>query len=281
MTKQGFILLDKEIGITSAKALQPIKKRLPKGTKVGHAGTLDPFASGLLIVGVGKATKALQYAVGMHKTYEFSIKWGEATNTDDVTGRITKTSDKIPTMDEILDVMPALHGAIKQKPPKYSAIHVSGKRAYNLARQGVEFDLPERNVEIISLALTSHDEFSASFIVECSKGCYVRSIATDLAKRLGTYGHVTSLRRTKIGKFSVDDATEKIIPILEFLQDFEIISINDDIAKKVINGCPLRMTEMFYFNTDSEDDFIVENSRRDLIAFCSKEGGSLKIERIS
>ena len=276
--QSGFILLDKEIGISSAKALYPIKKSLSKGIKVGHAGTLDPFASGLLIIAVGKATKALEYVMGMNKTYEFTVKWGEATDTDDITGKIIHQSEKHPTLTEILDVISGMHGIIKQKPPKYSAIHVNGKRAYDLARNGVEFELHEREVEVLNLSLISHDGSSTTFILECSKGCYVRSIATDMATKLGTYSYVSELRRTKIGKFSVKDSSNDIITTLEFLNDFKIVPISDNIAKKVIDGLPLRMTDLLHLNVSS--CCIIENKSFQLIAFCEVFGDDLRIKRI-
>lgn len=273
----GFILLDKEVGISSAKALYPIKKSIPKGFKVGHAGTLDPFASGLLIVAVGKATKTLEYVMGMNKTYEFTVRWCEATDTDDITGKIIQTSDKIPTPNDILDVIGKMHGFIKQRPPKYSAIHVNGKRAYDLARNGIEFELQERYVEVINLSIVSHDGAYTSFILECSKGCYVRSIATDIATKLGTCCYVSELRRIKIGSFSVSDSSNKIIPILEFLNDFEIISVTDEIARKVMNG--QATTELSRMNNHSE--FIIENKNSNLIAFCDFSDNSLRIKRVS
>jgi len=272
----GFILLDKEVGISSAKALYPIKKSLPKGSKVGHAGTLDPFASGLLIVAVGKATKTLEYVVGMNKTYEFTVKWCEATDTDDITGKIIQTSDKIPTPNDILDVIGKMHGVIKQRPPKYSAIHVSGKRAYDLARNGIEFELQERYVEVINLSMVSHDGAYTSFILECSKGCYVRSIATDIAKKLGTCCYVSELRRTKIGKFSVNDSSNNIIPILEFLNDFQVVSVTDEIARKVMNG--QATMELSQMNNPSE--FIIENKNFHLHAICRRINGKVKINII-
>jgi tRNA pseudouridine55 synthase len=272
----GFILLDKEVGISSAKALYPIKKSLPKGFKVGHAGTLDPFASGLLIVAVGKATKTLEYVMGMNKTYEFTVRWGEATDTDDITGKIIQTSDKIPTSNEILDVINEMHGIIMQKPPKYSAIHVNGKRAYDLARDGIEFELQAREVKVIKLSLVSHDGAYTSFILECGKGCYVRSIATDIAAKLGTCCYVSELRRTKIGKFSVNDSSNNIIPVLEFLSDFKIISVSDDVAKKIIHGQPI--TDLSQMNNDPE--FIIENKNFHFYAICRSINEKVKINII-
>ena len=275
----GFILLDKEVGISSAKALYPIKKLVPKGQKVGHAGTLDPFASGLLVVAVGKATKALQYIVGMSKTYEFTVKWGEATDTDDVTGKIINHSTNTPSLDEVLTAIEGFHGIIKQKPPKYSAIHVNGKRAYDLARNGVEFNLEEREVNIISLSVISHNDEYTTFVMECGKGCYVRSVANDIASKLNTYGHVISLRRSKIGNFSVDSSSMNIIPILDALNEYHREVVSDMMAKKIINGEVLKLTDLMLLKHPSL--FVIENQNENLIAICSRIGNEMKIHRIT
>ena len=202
----GFILLDKMVGISSAKALYPIKKLVPKGQKVGHAGTLDPFASGLLIVAVGRATKSLQYIVALSKTYEFTVKWGEATDTDDLTGKIINQSIMIPSLNDIEKALEKFNGPIQQTPPKYSAISLNGMRAYDLARKGVDFELQSREVIIYNLDITHHNALYTSFIMQCSKGCYVRSIARDIAENLGSYAHVTVLKRTAIGDFNIENA---------------------------------------------------------------------------
>ncbi len=267
----GFILLNKKIGISSAKALYQIKDVIPKNTKVGHAGTLDPFASGLLIVGVGKATKAIEYVMGMNKTYEFIVKWGEATNTDDLTGQIINISHNIPSIEEIQRILPSFNGVIKQKPPNYSAINIQGKRAYDLARQGVKFNLTARNVEITSLLITSHDGCYTNFIMECGKGCYVRSIAKDLAEKLDTYGHVTALRRTKIGKFSIDQASMKIIPISDML-DFQVIEVTDITAQQIINGCLLKL--------EMQGRFFLKNDNYNLLCIYDASEGQQKLKRI-
>ncbi len=277
--KPGFILLDKEIGISSAKVLYPIKKLMPKGQKVGHAGTLDPFASGLLVVAVGKATKALQYVVGMSKTYEFTVKWGEATDTDDLTGKTINQSTNIPSLDNILNVIDEFHGVMQQQPPKYSAIHVNGKRAYDLARDGIEFTLERREVNIINLSVIHHKNEYTTFVMECGKGCYVRSVANDIASKLNTYGHVTCLRRTKIGHFSVDESSMNIIPILDVLREYHREIVSDTIAKKIINGAVLKLTDLFFPNHPSL--FIIENLNENLIALCNRIDGELSIHRIT
>lgn len=267
----GFIFLDKEIGISSAKALYAVKNCVPKCTKVGHAGTLDPFASGLLIVGVGKATRAIEYVMGMNKVYEFTVHWGIATNTDDCTGEVIANSTHIPSINEIENSLNVFRGMILQKPPAYSAIHISGKRAYDLARNGEKFDLPIRKVNVLRLDVISHHETSTKFIMECSKGCYVRSIARDLAEKLNTYGHVIQLRRTQIGKFSVLNSSMKIIPITEVL-DFPILQVSESDVQKIRNG----------INIDIKIDerTILENQQCDFLCIAEMIQASLSLKRI-
>lgn len=274
-TQNGFILLDKETNISSAKALYAIKKTLPRGTKVGHAGTLDPFASGLLIVGIGKATKAIDYVMGMNKTYEFTIKWGEDTTTNDLTGEVTQTSKVIPTQSEIADVLSKFIGNITQFPPKYSAIHVNGRRAYDLARNGLDFTILPRKVQVMRLQMIYHQDATTKLIMECSKGCYVRSIARDVATSLNTYGHVTELRRTHIGRFSVKDASTTIIPITQILSEYNIIEVSDQVAKSIQNGCKINITIL------SNSRFILKNDALNLLCVCETFSGNFHLKRIT
>jgi tRNA pseudouridine55 synthase len=222
----GFLLLDKKEGISSAKALYPIKKLLAKGVKVGHAGTLDPFASGLLVVGVGReATRQLSKIVGMEKVYEFTVQWGVATSTDDLTGEITATSSIIPTIYDIEKTIPNFIGLIEQVPPFFSAINLQGKRAYDLARNNIDFKLESRQVRIDNLELVDHSNNSSSFIMQTGKGCYVRSVARDFAIFLGSFGHVIQLRRLRIGQFSVDKAPEIIENLDSLIRLSELLDL--------------------------------------------------------
>ena len=208
--KPGFLLLDKEVGISSAKALYPVKKLVPKGVKVGHAGTLDPFASGLLVVGLGReATKLLSQIVGMDKIYDFTIHWGIETKTDDLTGEIINQTDLIPSRYNIEKAIPNFIGLIEQVPPLFSAINLQGKRAYDLARNNIIFELKARQVKVDELYIIGEDKHQTSFRMRTGKGCYVRSIARDLARTLGSYGHVSQLRRVSIGQFDVATAIVK------------------------------------------------------------------------
>lgn len=201
----GWIVLDKPVGMTSTLAVSAVR-RLLNAKKAGHAGTLDPLASGILPLAFGEATKTVPYVVDGEKAYRFTVRWGIETDTDDTEGRPVGTSDKRPTADEIAAVLPRFIGLIEQVPPKYSAIKVDGERAYDLARDGETVELKARPVEIHELRLVSRTEEEAVFEAECGKGTYVRAIARDMGRALGCLGHVTALRRTRVGPFSEIDS---------------------------------------------------------------------------
>lgn len=201
----GWIIIDKPKGMTSTRAVA-IVKRLFKAKKAGHGGTLDPLASGVLPIALGEATKTLSHILEGPKAYRFQVKWGEARSTEDCEGEVTATSTHLPTRADIEEVLPQFRGCISQIPPAYSAIHVKGQRAYTLARQGEVFELPPRWVTITSLTLVDAERESATFEVTCSKGTYVRSLARDIALKLGTCGHLIGLRRLLATPFHERDA---------------------------------------------------------------------------
>jgi tRNA pseudouridine55 synthase len=202
----GWIVLDKPVGMTSTYAVSAVR-RLLNAKKAGHAGTLDPLASGILPLAFGEATKTVPYVVDGEKAYTFTVKWGAETDTDDSEGRTVATSDVRPSVAEIEDRLVDFTGTVMQVPPRYSAIKVDGERAYDLARDGEEVELKARPVEVHALRLVGHDAESATFEAECGKGTYVRAIARDLGRALGCLGHVTALRRTRVGPFTLDDST--------------------------------------------------------------------------
>jgi tRNA pseudouridine55 synthase len=169
--------------------------------KVGHGGTLDPFATGILPVALNKATKTSELWMGARKKYAFRISWGEFRDTDDVEGKVEQTSDLRPRTKEIISILPFCCGKIKQTPSRFSAIKINGQRAYDLARKDVQFEMPPREVEIYSLKLISNSAEFCELEVECSKGTYIRSLARDIATRLGVCGYVSSLTRLMVGEF--------------------------------------------------------------------------------
>ncbi|MEO8758701.1 MAG: tRNA pseudouridine(55) synthase TruB [Devosia sp.] len=201
----GWIILDKPYGMTSTQAVGKVRW-LFNAEKAGHAGTLDPLATGLLPIALGEATKTVPFVQAGGKRYRFALDWGAATSTDDAEGPVVATSDVRPGEAEIRAMLPRFTGTIQQRPPAFSAIKVNGERAYDLARAGEIVELAERPVTISELVLLSHDTERSIFEMACEKGTYVRSLARDLAEALGTRGHVTMLRRTAVAGFTEQDS---------------------------------------------------------------------------
>ncbi|WP_457487877.1 tRNA pseudouridine(55) synthase TruB [Tardiphaga sp. P5_C10] len=201
----GWVILDKPIGMTSTQAVA-IAKRLFQAKRAGHAGTLDPLASGGLPIALGEATKTVPFVMDGRKRYRFTVAWGEERDTDDTEGRATFTSPNRPTADQIRALLPQFTGNIEQTPPQYSAIKIQGERAYDLARDGEVVPLVPRPVVIHELILTEQpDSDHAVFEAECGKGTYVRALARDIGRLLGCYGHISALRRTLVGPFAEAD----------------------------------------------------------------------------
>jgi tRNA pseudouridine55 synthase len=197
----GWLALDKPAGVSSARAVAVVR-RLFDAEKAGHGGTLDPLASGILPIALGEATKTVAWAMAARKTYRFTVRWGEARATDDAEGAVTAISDRRPTQAEILAALPAFTGEIRQRPPIYSALKVAGRRAYALARGGEAMGLEARPVRVESLRLLGlPDPDHAEFEAEVGKGTYIRALGRDLALSLGSFGHVSALRRTRVGPF--------------------------------------------------------------------------------
>ncbi len=201
----GWVVLDKPVGATSTQAVSRLK-RIYNAQKAGHAGTLDPLASGILPVAFGEATKTVPFVQDGEKAYRFSVQWGAETNTDDSDGQVARTSAMRPERAAIDALLPQFTGDILQTPPQFSAIKIAGERAYDLAREGTEVALKPRAVTIHSLAIDVHAAGETVFFMECGKGAYVRAIARDLGRLLGCYGHVSALRRTRVGPFVEDDS---------------------------------------------------------------------------
>ncbi|NCT40598.1 MAG: tRNA pseudouridine(55) synthase TruB [Alphaproteobacteria bacterium] len=217
----GWVNLDKPLGMTSTQAVGKIR-RIMNGQKVGHAGTLDPLASGVLPIALGEATKTIPYMQDAFKTYEYTVTWGEQRSTDDAEGEVMASSDVRPARDQIEATLPVFMGQIVQTPPKFSAIKIDGQRAYDLARKGEAVTVQPRDVYVESLELLSCDENTATFLMTCGKGTYVRSIARDMALQMGTYGYVSALRRMAVGCFDAQDTIS-----LEMLEELEHIPARD------------------------------------------------------
>jgi tRNA pseudouridine55 synthase len=247
----GWINLDKPVGPTSTQAVGRIR-RLTGAARVGHAGTLDPLASGVLPIALGEATKTVPYLMEARKIYRFIIRWGEERATDDAEGPVTRTSAERPAADDIIAALPRFTGRIWQTPPAFSAIKVAGERAYDLARAGEPAALEPREVEIWKLSLIdASDADHALLEVESGKGVYVRALARDLGQALGTFGHISALRRLAVGRFRAEDAIfvdfdsdcddigrldEHVLPIETALDDIPALALTEDEARRLRCG---------------------------------------------
>jgi len=202
----GWLIFDKPKGMNSTRAVGLVKS-LYDAAKAGHAGTLDPLATGVLPIALGEATKTVPFVVEGSKVYRFTVRFGIETNTDDAEGKVTASSDRRPSSPEIEATLPRFTGEIIQVPPRFSALKVEGARAYELARDEEQFELEPRPVSIARLTLVAHpDKDHCILETECGKGTYVRALARDLGRALGSHGHVAALRRTRVGPFGEDRA---------------------------------------------------------------------------
>ena len=247
----GWICLDKPYDLTSTHAVSRVRRAF-NAQKAGHAGTLDPLATGILPIALGEATKTVPFLVEADKAYRFTIEWGRSTNTWDREGETTEQSDVRPTPSEIEAVQDRFIGEIVQAPPKYSAVKVDGERAYDLAREGVEFELEGRTVTIHALRVAEQPDADHTVLeMECGKGAYVRAIVRDLAEALGACGHVSDLRRTRVGPFLeaqsvalefLEDLghkarpSEALLPVETALDDIPVLAVTDEDAFRLKQG---------------------------------------------
>jgi len=201
----GWVVLNKPFDMTSTQAVGKVRW-LFAAQKAGHAGTLDPLATGILPIALGEATKAVPQVQDGTKVYRFAIRWGVATTTDDAEGSVLAESDVRPTAEALQSVLPRFTGTILQKPPAFSAIKIAGERAYDLARAGQAVDIEPREVDIDAIRIVEHGEEQSVLEVTCGKGTYVRALARDIAEVLGTRGHVALLHRAAVGPFTDEDA---------------------------------------------------------------------------
>ncbi|MCC5977450.1 MAG: tRNA pseudouridine(55) synthase TruB [Salinarimonas sp.] len=252
----GWVILDKGVGMTSTQAVGMVK-RCFNAKKAGHAGTLDPLASGLLPIALGEATKTVPFVMDGRKAYVFTVTWGVETDTDDAEGNVVDRTDTIPDRADVEALLPKFTGLIMQTPPQFSAIKIQGERAYDLAREGEQVALQPRPVEIDRLTLLHHAEGKSVFEAECGKGTYVRALARDMGRELGCLGHITALRRTRVGPFTEEDAVEPveieamaevsvgtepvdfgdlILPVQSALDEVEEVPVSRDAAARIMRG---------------------------------------------
>ena len=251
----GWIILDKPVGIGSTPCVGRVKRVLRemgfKKPKVGHGGTLDPLASGVLPIALGEATKLAGRMLDATKSYEFTIQFGSETDTLDAEGEVIATSDHRPSEQDVLDALPGFTSTIEQMPPAYSALKVGGKRAYDLARAGEDVRLDSRTVTVHELALLECDDSSATLAATVSKGTYIRSLARDIALAVGSRGHVTMLRRTRAGPFDFSQAisldkldemakartlNEGVLPLAAGLDDIPALLVTSEEARVLRHG---------------------------------------------
>ena len=251
----GWIVLDKRPGMTSTQAVGAVR-RIYNAQKAGHAGTLDPLATGILPIALGEATKTVSFAVDGAKAYRFTVRWGAQTTTDDAEGCMTRSSESRPTLPDIEALLPRFTGVIMQTPPQFSAIKVDGNRAYDLARDGETVELAAREVEIDALRLVDMPDADTSvFEAECGRGTYVRALARDFGDALGCFGHVIALRRTLVGHFDESiavtlealdrmaaapdggaDLAQQLRPIETALRDLVALTVSQSDAGRIGRG---------------------------------------------
>jgi len=287
----GWVVLDKPYGLGSTSAVGKVRW-LFTAQKAGHAGTLDPLATGILPIALGEATKTVPFMVDAKKGYQFTLTFGENTDTWDTEGEVTESSDIRPSEDEIVKALPQFIGDIEQIPPRYSAIKVDGKRSYDLARSGEVVELKSRQVTVDSFDLLKFDGQAAIFEVGCGKGTYIRSLARDLAAALGTCGHVTMLRRTRVGPFALEesfslDALEQLChrggvsgalrPVETALDDIPVLALTEQEAIELKHGRAIAVPPSF---EAANSEWILAMSEETAIALCDAFEGQLRPKRV-
>jgi len=252
----GWVVVDKPLGLTSTQVVGRVR-RVFDARKVGHGGTLDPLATGLLPIAMGEATKTVPYVMAGHKAYRFTLRWGQATTTDDTEGEVIQVSEQRPAEADIRALLPRFQGIIGQVPPNFSAIKIAGRRAYDRARAQEVFELESRPVTIHRLELAAMEGPDlASFEVVCGKGAYMRSLARDLGAALGCFAHVVALRRTAAGPFTQDHAISleslealghsaaasgALLPIETALDDIPALALTEIEANRLRRGQAVSM----------------------------------------
>ena len=289
----GWLVIDKAYEMGSTTVVNRLKRYLHP-SKIGHAGTLDPLATGVLPIALGQATKTIPYVMDGDKIYQFEVTWGKETSTDDLEGEVLFESNKVPSLEEIEAILPLFKGEILQTPPLYSAIKINGKRAYELARKGVDIELKPRPVMIKDLKIISHEGAKTLFEVQCGKGTYVRSLGHDMGRKLGCYGYITVLRRTKCGPFSLNHSIllenlEKkeynpedlsVIPVLTALDDILVLAVDGEGAKALRQGKALNAKGVLTDQKVQNQAVIALHLNQQVVALVRYESGLLKPFRV-
>jgi tRNA pseudouridine55 synthase len=294
----GWIILDKPLGLSSSRAVARVR-RLLDAAKAGHGGTLDPLATGVLPIALGEATKTVAYAMGSRKRYQFTLRWGEARDTDDREGQIIATSAVRPSLEAIRAALPAFEGIVLQRPPDYSALKIAGERAYDRARQGLALALAPRPVTVDRLELLEvPDDDHAVFEAAVGKGAYIRALARDLGCHLGTYAYVTALRRLSVGGFCLDRAisldklealghsaatSEYLLPVETALDDIPALALTEDEVRALRYGqavTPLRPWDRARIDGFADGATIRATSEGRLVALVAIDKGRIRPVRV-
>jgi tRNA pseudouridine55 synthase len=291
----GWLCLDKPEGMTSTDAVNRVR-RITKARKVGHGGTLDPLATGVLPIAMGEATKTVAYAVEGRKHYRFTARLGESRTTDDSEGAIVATSDRRPTNAEIEAALPSFVGLIEQVPPSFAAIKVEGERAYDLARRGEVVQLPARNVQVDRFDLVERaDPDHATFELLCGRGTYVRALVRDLGAKLGCLGHVMALRRLRVGPFREEDAVsldaleqlvaddalpQALLPVGTVLGDLPALALTQPQVDRLCAGQTIRVAPGLLAGEPDADATVRAMAAGRMVALARLQGGELSPVRV-
>jgi tRNA pseudouridine55 synthase len=275
----GWIFVNKPKNVSSFDVIRQLKK-IFSIKRIGHAGTLDPLATGILPIAFGSATKTIPYLVSTKKEYRFSISWGIRTTTHDMEGEVIDESNFVPSKEDILDAVSDFKGEFYQRPPKYSAVKINGQRAYKLARSGIDFNIKEKKVKLYELILKDHKKNKTEFLAKVGKGFYIRSLARDLCEKLATSGVIDSLERTELGQFSLENAfsletIEKLVhsapagmvggnllvPLSEVLDDIPALLISDKEAKRFQQGQSFSNNDLLKYSKLGREVLLLKDNR--------------------
>ena len=275
----GWIFVNKPKNVSSFDVIRRLKK-IFSIKRIGHAGTLDPLATGILPIAFGSATKTIPYLVSSKKEYRFSISWGIRTTTHDMEGEVIDESNFVPSREDILDAVSDFKGEFYQRPPKYSAVKINGQRAYKLARSGIDFNIKEKKVKLYKLILKDHKKNKTEFLAKVGKGFYIRSLARDLCEKLRTSGVIDSLERTELGQFSLENAfsletIEKLVhsapagmvggnllvPLSEVLDDIPALLISDKEAKRFQQGQSFSNNDLLKYSKLGREVLLLKDNR--------------------
>jgi tRNA pseudouridine55 synthase len=291
----GWLCLDKPAGMTSTEAVARVR-RASEARKVGHGGTLDPLATGVLPIALGEATKTVAYVMAGPKRYRFTARWGEARTTDDAEGEVVATDQRRPERSEIEAALPEFVGILDQVPPRFAAVKVEGERAYDLARRGEMVELAPRQVEVQSFVLVEQpDRDHATFELRCGRGTYVRALIRDLGQRLGCLGHVIALRRLQAGPFQAEAAlalaaferlvaedalSQALLPVSAALGDLPALALTGPQADRLRAGQTIRVAPGLVIGEVSDDSTVRAMAAGQMVALARLQGGELSPVRV-